>query len=233
MGVLATSQLVCPLLVGFGMLVAAQTLGPEIIGFLHGEAAKKAAMAPPEDVAPGTPLLELCTGYAAHHFDSIGNAFHASGMTAGVVSVLVGLFSTGLSKTERAVSVLWWAPQWYLYAWVGHFGLQKDVPAVFTYGLTPKSYLSGEFCSTLWVYSGRVFDQKNSLLTSAPVPWRYNFAIGVLCFISIACLTPAGFLWQKAARAYAPKKVEQITTAVTTATVGSALAIAGIAAAIA
>jgi len=218
---------------GFGMLVLAQTKGPEIIGFLHGEAAMKASMAPPEDVAPGTPLLELCTGYAAHHFDSIGNSLHFSGMTAGVISVLVGLFGTRLSKAERVVSFLWWAPQWYLYAWVGHFGMQKDVPAVFTYGLTPKSYLSGEFCSTLWVYTGRVFDQKGSLLASAPVPWRYNFAIGVLVLVLIACVTPAGLLWQKAARAHMPKREATIGTAAATAACLSSVGIALVAAAVA
>ena len=226
---------VTPLIAGYLMIVAAQTLGPEIVGFLHGPAAKLAAEAPPDDVAPGTPLLELCKGYASHHFDSIGNSLHFSGMTAGAVSVLVGLFGPGLTTLERVVSVLWWTPQWYLYAWVGHFGMQKDVPAVFTYGLTPKSFFSGEFCSVMWVYSGQVFDEKGSILVApgSTVPWRFNFGIGVAVFVLIGAMTPAGFLWQKAWRASAPKEAgARITSTVYAAGIAAAVTAAAIAAAI-
>jgi len=172
------------------------------VGALHGSAAKAAALLPPEDVAPGTPLLELCKGYAAHHFDSIANSLHAAGMTAGLVSVYVGLRCNQLSTSERVVSVLWWMPQWYLYAWVGHFGLQKDIPAVFTYGLTPRSYFSGEFCSTLWVYGGGVFESKPSMLWpwAAAVPSSALVAMAVLVFALIGAVTPPGLLWQKAYR---------------------------------
>ena len=267
-GMSSTALQVAPLVVGYGLLVAAQTLGPEIVGAIHGPAAKAAAELPPEDVAPGTPLLELCDGYASHHFDSIGNSLHFSGMTAGLVSVLVGLFGSGLTKLERVISVLYWAPLWYLYAvrchmpstyiharthstrssssphmhlrllrtqWVGHFGMQKDVPAVFTYGLTPKSYFSGEFCSVLWVYTGRVFDEKGSIIVAAgkTVPWRFNFAFGVAMLVLIGALTPPGFLWQKAMRAYAPDSQARITSAITGASVSAALTVAAIAAALA
>ena len=223
-----------PLVVGYGMIVAAQTLGPEIVGAIHGPAAKAAAEMPPEDVAPGTPLLELCDGYASHHFDSIGNSLHFSGMTAGLISVLVGLFGPGLTKLERVISVLYWTPLWYLYAWVGHFGMQKDVPAVFTYGLTPKSYFSGEFCSVMWVYTGKVFAEKGSILVAPgqTVPWRCNFGIGVAVLVLIGCVTPPGFLWQKAMRAYAPKSDARITSTLTGATISAALTTAAIAAAI-
>jgi len=191
-----------PLLVAYGLMVVAQNYGGEVVGALHGDAAKAAALLPPEDVAPGTPLLELCKGYAAHHFDSIGNSFHAAGMTAGLVSVYVGLRCTQLTPSERVASVLWWMPQWYLYAWIGHFGLQKDIPAVFTYGLTPKSYFSGEFCSTLWVYSGDVFSSKPSYLWpgAAEVPSAALVATAVLVFVLIGAITPPGHLWQKAYR---------------------------------
>lgn len=235
MGGLSVAMKLIPLMVGYGMLIAAQTLGPEIVGFLHGPAAKAAAELPPEDVAPGTPLLELCEGYASHHFDSIGNSLHFSGMTAGAISVMVGLFGPGLTLFERIVSVLWWMPQWYLYAWVGHFGMQKDVPAVFTYGLTPKSFFSGEFCSVMWVYTGRVFDEKGSILASAgeTVPYRFNLGIGLAVFVLIGALTPPGFLWQKSMRAYAPKADAKITTTITGATISAAIAAAAIGASLA
>ena len=77
-------------------------------------------------------VRRLCKGYAHHHFDSIANSLHAAGMTAGLVSVGVGLAAKHLSAIERIASVLWHPPQWYLYAWVGHFAMQKDIPAVFT-----------------------------------------------------------------------------------------------------
>ena len=157
-------------------------------------------------------------------------------MTAGAISVLVGLFGCGLTKLERVLAVLWWTPNWYLYAWVGHFGMQKDVPAVFTYGLTPKSFFSGEFCSVLWVYTGRVFEEKGSILVAPnqTVPWRFNFGIGLAALVLIGALTPTGFLWQKALRAYCkPSTGKTITTAITGATISAALTTAAIAVAIA
>ena len=145
-------------------------------------------------------------GYANHHFDSIGNAWHAAGMTAGLVSVAAGLFGSRLTKGQRVASMLWWAPQWYLWAWLGHFWLQKDVPAVFTYGLTPRSYLTGEFCSTMWVYTGLVFDSKNSSFPGfdgkpafdGKVPSLYLVTWAVVLFTLIGAFSPPGLLWQKA-----------------------------------
>ena len=209
--------LALPLVLAYGAMVYAQTSGPQIVGMLHGAAAQLLASKPPEDVAPGTPLLELCKGYAHHHFDSYANALHAAGMTAGLVSVAVGLSAKHLTRLERVASLLWHPPQWYLYAWFGHFGLQKDVPAVFTYGLTPKSFLQGEFCSTMWVYTGAVFDSKPSLLPSllstgastadlVPTPALALFAAAV--FAMIAFLTPPGRLWTKEYRARAAAKAK-------------------------
>ena len=124
-------------------------------------------------------------------------------MTAGLVSVALGLRAQHLSRLERAVSALWHPPQWYLYAWVGHFGLQKDVPAVFTYGLTPTSFLSGEACSCMWVYGGKVFESKPSMLWpgGGPVPPLALVALALVGFVLIGAVTPPGLLWQKEYRA--------------------------------
>lgn len=141
----------------------------------------------------------LCKGYADHHFDSVANALHAAGMTAGLISLYVGIRAKHLRPLERLVSALWHPPQWYLYAWVGHFGLQKDVPAVFTYGLTPKSFLQGEFCSTMWVYGGGVFEPKASAVWpagSAP-PKLGLIGFAAVCLLLIHACTPAGWLWRK------------------------------------
>ena len=54
-------QLACavaPLAVAYALMVLAQTKGPQIVGVLNGAAAQAEATKPPEDVAPGTPLLE-------------------------------------------------------------------------------------------------------------------------------------------------------------------------------
>jgi len=191
--------------------MCAQLYGPEIIGLLHGAAARAEAEKPPDDVAPGTPLLELCKGYAHHHFDSIGNSLHAAGMTAGLVSVGVGLAAKHLSAVERVASVLWHPPQWYLYAWVGHFCMQKDIPAVFTYGLTPKSFFSGEFCSTMWVYGGGVFAAKPAMLwpvAGADVPSLALVAFAVAVFGVVCANSPPGRLWLKEYRARLASKAK-------------------------
>lgn len=195
----------------YGLMVCSQNFGSDIVGLLHGPAAKIAAEVPPDDVAPGTPLLELCDGYANHHFDSISNALHAAGMTAGLVSVAVGLAGTNLSRGQRVASLLWWAPQWYLWAWLGHFWLQRDVPAVFTYGLTPKSYLTGEFCSSLWVYTGLVFKEKNTTFPGleGTVPAQpFLVTLAVVLFVLIGAFSPPGMLWQAAFRGSVAKKVK-------------------------
>mmetsp|Transcript_25419 Transcript_25419/g.74649 ORF Transcript_25419/g.74649 Transcript_25419/m.74649 type:complete len:231 (+) Transcript_25419:61-753(+) len=221
------------LFLSYGAMVISQIYGSSIVGLIHGPAAKTAAEIAPDDVAPGTPILELCKGYAAHHFDSISNSFHAAGMTAGVVSVLVGLFGPGLTKGQRLASVLWFAPQWYLPAWVGHFSLQKDVPAVFTYGLTPKSFFTGEFCSATWVFTGGVFEQKPSLLTSAPVAPSYNFGLAVALFVLLGALTPAGALWQTAAGGASPQAKRSVAKTCNAAAIAAVTVVAAIAAAIA
>ena len=90
-------------------------------------------------------------------------------------------------------------------------------------------------CSVLWVYTGRVFDEKGSIMVAAgkTVPWRFNFAFGVAMLVLIGALTPPGFLWQKAMRAYAPDSQARITSAITGASVSAALTVAAIAAALA
>lgn len=190
------------LAIAYGAMVCSQIFGSSIVGMIHGPAAKVAAEMPPDDVAPGTPFLELCEGYANHHFDSIANSWHAVGMTAGLVSAAVGILASRLTTWERIASLLWWAPQWYLWAWLGHFWLQKDVPAVFTYGLTPKSYLTGELCSSMWVYTGKVFTSRNSTFpgyeTSGPVPSVHLLALAIVLLVLIGAFSPPGMLWQKA-----------------------------------
>merc|ERR1711939_592524 len=85
------------LVIAYGAMVLSQCFGSDIVGMIHGPEAKAASELPPDDMAPGTPLLEMCEGYADHHFDSISNSWHAGGMTAGLVSVAIGLFGSHLT----------------------------------------------------------------------------------------------------------------------------------------
>jgi hypothetical protein len=142
----------------FGMLVftsyvfmmIAQNYGPEVIELLHGKEARLKATAPQyDDVQPDTPLQQLCEGYDAHHFDNISNCIHAAGM----LMALFSLFCFFVSKQSLILLTL--PPIWYLYAWVGHFLIQKDIPAVFVYGMTFRGWLSGEYCSICSLFLGR------------------------------------------------------------------------------
>lgn len=76
------------------------------------------------------------------------------------------------------------------------------MPAVFTYGLTPESYLTGELCSTIWVYSGSVFESKNSsfpgFAEGGLVPSSFLVALAVVLFLLIGAISPPGLLWQEA-----------------------------------
>ena len=58
---LGVVALLLPLILAYGAMVLAQTKGPEIVGLLHGDSAQAEASKPPEDVAPGTPLLEYAS----------------------------------------------------------------------------------------------------------------------------------------------------------------------------
>ena len=135
---------------GYGFMCVAQNFGPEVIQLLHGTEARIQATAPQyEDVQPNTPLEQLCEGYDAHHFDSISNCIHAAGMIVAFFS----LFCFIVSRQSRILITL--PPIWYLYAWVGHFFIQKDIPAVFVYGMTFRGWLSGEYCSICSLLLGR------------------------------------------------------------------------------
>ena len=122
---------------GYILMAIAQRYGPEVIEVLHGKEAKQKATAvlQYDDVKADRALQELCDGYDAHHYDPVSNCLHAAGMILGIISILSFLISR---KGKILVTVF---PIWYLYAWVGHFFLQKDIPAVFVYGMTLQGLL--------------------------------------------------------------------------------------------
>ena len=71
--------------------------------------------------------------------------------------------------------------------------------------MASQSFLQGEACSTMWVYTGKVFDPKAAMLWpgDGEVPSAALVAIAVVVFCGIGALTPPGLLWQKEYRARA------------------------------
>lgn len=162
------------MVVGYAAMFVAQRFGPEVIELLHGQEARIKATSPQyDDVKADTPLQQLCEGYDAHHFDHVSNCIHAAGMIVAFISV--GCFI--ISKQSRILLTL--PPIWYLYAWIGHFFIQKDIPAVFVYGMTLHGWLSGEFCSICSLFMGRTISQ----------PWEYVLT-AALVLLHVMLLPP-------------------------------------------
>ena len=142
---------VAPYALAYGLMVLAQSRGPAIIGLLHGAEARRAAEAPADDVsgADAQPLATLCAAYEAHHYDSTSNVLHAVGTAVSLATLAISLAAPGLRPARRVALLLRIPPLWYLWAWAGHFLVQRDIPAVFTYGMTLRGWASGEWCSLL------------------------------------------------------------------------------------
>jgi hypothetical protein len=139
---------------GYFLMYISQSFGPEIIELLHGTEARVNALALKYDnVKPDQSLEDLCNGYDAHHFDPISNCSHAAGM----ILVFISIFVYFITGKHRILLTL--VPIWYLYAWIGHFFMQKDIPAVFVYGMTLQGWLSGEYCSVCSLIMGRTISE--------------------------------------------------------------------------
>ena len=162
------------IIVSYGFMVIAQYYGAEVIEVLHGEEARDKATSPQyEDVKSDTPLHQLCKGYDAHHYDPVSNCLHAAGMILTFISIC------SFCLTMQARILLTRPPIWYLYAWVGHFFLQKDIPAVFVYGMTLRGWLSGEYCSICSLVSGRTIS----------LPWELVLT-SILVMIHLLLVSP-------------------------------------------
>eukprot|EP00040_Diaphanoeca_grandis_P017945 m.94349 g.94349 ORF g.94349 m.94349 type:complete len:203 (-) comp26713_c0_seq2:32-640(-) len=154
----------------YGLMWLAQTRGGQIIELLHGATARIAAENVSTDsVQPDIPFEELCVGYDAAHPHSLSNCFHS----AGALSTFALLFFTFMGPTttrwRRSAALLWVLPLWYLPAWVGHYVLQKDIPAVFTYGTTLKGLASGEACALISLFDGTTISTTPELFITLAV----------------------------------------------------------------
>lgn len=163
--------------VAYMLMVASQRYGGAIIGLLHGDAARSAAETmSTDDVQTDLSFKEMCEGYESHHFNSVSNCLHAAGMIIGFILVFQASIlakakqyrPSGRSySTHLLICLAWLPPVWYLYAWAGHFFLQKDIPAVFSYGTTLRGWASGELCSVLALIQGRALTSPTEWLISA------------------------------------------------------------------
>ena len=138
----------------YAAMFVAQRHGPEVIEFLHGTEARIEATSPKyDDVNADSDLDMLCKGYESHHYNPISNCSHAAGMILSFIVIACALIHRRLSV---AVTL---PPIWYLYAWAGHFFIQKDIPAVFVYGMTFRGWLSGEYCSLCALMAGKTISR--------------------------------------------------------------------------
>ena len=76
----------------------------------------------------------------------------------------------GVPRMEHTVP-----PTWYLYAWAGHFFVQKDIPAVFVYGMSLRGWLAGEYCSLCSLFAGRTVAEPWELLLTAGIVGVHMF----------------------------------------------------------
>ena len=148
----------------YGTMVASQTSGPVIIGLLHNASAgeQAARMAEPDDVQADLAMDQLCAGYESHHYQSTSNSLHAAGMVL-TFALIVG----GVRSPLQLLPFV--PPTWYLFAWVGHFFYQADVPAVFTYGMSLRGWAVGEWCSIKALAAGRTTSSVEDKLLAAAI----------------------------------------------------------------
>mmetsp|Transcript_20952 Transcript_20952/g.44821 ORF Transcript_20952/g.44821 Transcript_20952/m.44821 type:complete len:183 (+) Transcript_20952:100-648(+) len=155
------------LLAAYSLMVVAQTSGPEIIELLHGSEAKRAAQSL-DPVLPDS--ADLCAEYEAAHFDKVSDVLHCAGMLALLLLLPVALLKSGNGGSSS--KILWGPPVYYLPAWVGHYCIQKDIPAVFSYGTTLKGWWTGEWCAFKELFSGRIL--------STPVQWSSALVLAII-----------------------------------------------------
>ena len=93
---------------------------------------------------------------------------------------------------------------WYLSAWAGHFILQKDVPAVFSYGMSPRGWAVGEYCSMRALYG---WGERG--LVTIPEPWQWAATAATMAVWFVACgisVAPKG-KGHKSAEKFVGKKI--------------------------
>jgi len=155
-----------PLFAAYAAMVIAQMYGAPILGLLWGKDIQAVAEAQDTSaVKPDLSMEVLCRGYTAAHFDTNSNIWHAAGMVASMILLLVAGGAVGKYSVSPAMTILLWIPPvYYLPAWVGHFGFQKDIPAVFVYGTTFRGWWRGEACAFMDLFQGGLVSEPVELV---------------------------------------------------------------------
>jgi hypothetical protein len=78
--------------------------------------------------------------YVAEHANAINRRLHFIGTSLGITLILLGI------ATGRPLIALGWVPAAYGFAWLGHFGFEKNKPASFHYPWW-------SFCADLKMYA--------------------------------------------------------------------------------
>lgn len=160
------------ILLAYVWMYIAQISGAEIIGVLHGQDAKKSALKGNDDVDKDAPLEALCLAYESHHTNLLSNVLHAAGMCLAILSVASAI--TGIKSVGRIRNLTYAPPLYYLSAWAGHFFLQKDIPAVFSYGMSLRGWATGEYCSMRAFFG---WGERGFVTLSEPWQWLLTLAI--------------------------------------------------------
>ena len=85
--------------------------------------------------------------YLSQHFDARNRLLHYLGTTS-VIACLIAVFAFGQGKWFPLVFLVGYGP-----AWIGHFIIEKNRPATFTY---PFYSLAGDFRMYFLALSGRL-----------------------------------------------------------------------------
>ena len=138
------------LLAGYSMLVAMQMFGREIIVALWG-ASRLAELDTEDSGIPPRSFYPFCAFYESHHTGVLSNALHTCGCVSAIACLVLAFYQiykgpklSGLSGF--AYLVLLCPVPYYLFNWSGHFLLQKDIPAVFTWAFDGQLFVWGEMC---------------------------------------------------------------------------------------
>ena len=90
-------------------------------------------------------------------------------VSSSILPNILGSSSFPCWRVRRRLALGSVLPLYYLYAWVGHFFVQRDIPAVFTYGMTLRGWASGEFCSVKALVMGRTVRAPGELALTAAI----------------------------------------------------------------
>lgn len=157
--------LAAQLVAGYAVLAVLQIYGREIIIGLHGASRLAELDALDRDAAPPPrSFYPFCQFYESHHQHPISNGLHTCGCISAICCLALAIYQLLLylvarrqtrellrdRRTNRLLLVAYWVVMcpvpYYCFNWAGHFLLQRDIPAVFTWAFDGQLVVWGEMC---------------------------------------------------------------------------------------